>query len=298
MRSKNIKYHFRQDNDFLYLTGFDEPDALALLCSDKNQDSGFKYSLFCRPKDKAQEVSFGERAGVDGSITDFNADEAHDIAELETVLLSQLTTQRHIFIGDELGRFSSRVIGWMNHQRNTAPFDTIKHHLSLTPLAKVLHPMRVIKSADEIAKIKAAVKASTDGHKAVMRACKPGINEAELDHYASDITRSYPVNGKFTTEQKAIYSLVLSALDAAITRVKPGASRNSLHETCMEVMAKGLLELGLLNGNIDEIMKNETYKGFTVHKTGHWLGMDVHDVVPITMNKNSGEDLSQVWYLP
>lgn len=66
----------------------------------------------------------------------------------------------------------------------------------------------------------------------------------------------------------------------------------------MEVMAKGLLELGLLNGNIDEIMKNETYKGFTVHKTGHWLGMDVHDVVPITMNKNSGEDLSQVWYLP
>ena len=334
VRSKNIKYHFRQDNDFLYLTGFDEPDAVALLCSDKSQDSGFKYSLFCRPKDKAQEVSFGERAGVEGAITDFNADEAYDIAELETVLLSQLTTQKHIFIGDELGRFSSRVIDWMNHQRNTASFDTIKHHLSLTPLAKVLHPMRVIKSADEIAKIKAAVKASTDGHRAVMQACKSGINEAELaatfnftiakygatdvaypnivasgnnacclhyeencctveddqillidagaelDHYASDITRSYPVNGKFTTEQKAIYQLVLSALDAAIAQVKPDASWNSLHETCMEVMAKGLLELGLLNGNIDDIMKNETYKRFTVHKTGHWLGMDVHDVGP------------------
>ncbi|SQH76222.1 Xaa-pro aminopeptidase (fragment) [Shewanella benthica] len=134
IRSKNIKYHFRQDNDFLYLTGFD------------------------------------------GAIIDFNADEAYDIAELETVLLSQLTTQRHIFIGDELGRFSSRVIGWMNHQRNTTSFDTIKHHLSLTPLAKVLHPLRVIKSADEIAKTKAAVKASTDGHRAVMQACKPGVN--------------------------------------------------------------------------------------------------------------------------
>ncbi|AQS38512.1 aminopeptidase P [Shewanella psychrophila] len=334
VRSKNIKYHFRQDNDFLYLTGFNEPDAVALLRTDKSKASGFTYSLFCRPKDKAQEVSFGERAGIDGAITDFNADEAYDIAELEPVLLSQLASQQHIFIGDELGRFSGRVIDWMNHQRNTASFDTIKHHLSLTPLAKIIHPMRVIKSLDEITKIKAAVKASTDGHKAVIQACKPGINEAELaatfnfivakhgatdvaypnivasgnnacclhyeencctvedgqillidagaelDHYASDITRSYPVNGKFTAEQKAIYQLVLSALDAAIERVKPGASWNSLHETCMEVMAKGLLELGLLNGNIDDIMENETYKRFTVHKTGHWLGMDVHDVGP------------------
>ncbi|CAM3345441.1 aminopeptidase P N-terminal domain-containing protein [Shewanella violacea] len=334
VRSKNIKYHFRQDNDFLYLTGFAEPDAVALLCSDKTKDSGFNYSLFCRPKDKAQEVSFGERAGIHGAITDFNADEAYDIAELEAVLLSQLASHQHIFICDELGRFSSRVMDWMNHQRNTASFDTIKQHLSVTPLAKVLHPMRVIKSPDEIAKIKAAVKASTDAHMTVMKACKPGINEAELAatfnftiakygatdvaypnivasgnnacclhyeencctvedgqillidagaelaHYASDITRSYPVNGTFTREQKAIYSLVLTALDSAIAQVKPGASWNRLHETCMEVMAKGLLELGLLSGNIDDIMKNETYKRFTVHKTGHWLGMDVHDVGP------------------
>ncbi|WP_076414854.1 aminopeptidase P N-terminal domain-containing protein [Shewanella sp. UCD-KL12] len=340
VRSKNIKYHFRQDNDFLYLTGFNEPDAVALLSADSRYDSGFKYTLLCRPKDHAQEVSFGERAGVQGAINTFNADEAHDIAELESVLLAQLDTHQHLFVSDELGRFSDRVFSWMNHQRLTAGFDVIKHHRTLTPLSKILHPIRVIKSTAEVNQIKAAVNASIDGHKAVMRACKPGVNEAELaatfnftiakygatdvaypnivasgnnacclhyeenccivedgqillidagaelNHYASDITRSYPVNGKFTEAQSTIYQLVLDALDAAIEKVKPGASWNSLYETCMEVMAKGLLELGLLSGNIDDIMKDESYKRFTVHKTGHWLGMDVHDVGPYHDNND------------
>lgn len=345
VRSKNIKYHFRQDNDFLYLTGFNEPDSVALLCADSSKECGFKYTLFCRPKDKAQEVSFGERAGVDGAITTFDADEAYDITQLEPVLLSQLAHHPHLFISDELGRFSGQVISWLNHQRATTPFDVIKQYPSLTPLAKLLHPMRVIKSSEEIQQIKAAVAASIDGHKAVMTACHPGINEAELaatfdftiakhgatdvaypnivasgnnacclhyeenccktadgqillidagaelNGYASDITRSYPVNGRFTAEQKAIYQLVLNALDAAIEKVQPGACWNSLYETCMEVMAKGLLELGLLSGSIDEIMKNESYKRFTVHKTGHWLGMDVHDVGPYHDNQGDWRKL-------
>lgn len=334
VRSKNIKYHFRQDSDFFYLTGFNEPDAVALISSDITQDKGFTYTLLCRPKDKAQEVSFGERAGIEGAVSSFNADEAYDITQLEPVLLSLLTNHQHIFISDELGRFSSQIINWLNHQRSTASFDTIKHYRSLTPLSKIIHPMRVVKSDHEIAKIKAAVSASIDGHLAVMAACRPNINEAELaatfnytiakhgatdvaypnivaagnnacclhyednccetqsgqillidagaelNGYASDITRSYPVNGKFTKAQKAIYQLVLDALDTAITNVKPNAAWNTLYEICMEVMAKGLLELGLLSGSIDEIMLNESYKRFTVHKTGHWLGMDVHDVGP------------------
>ncbi|WP_065187312.1 aminopeptidase P N-terminal domain-containing protein [Shewanella woodyi] len=334
VRSKNIKYHFRQDNDFLYLTGFNEPDAVALLYCDESKDTGYSYTLLCRPKDKAQEVSFGARAGVLGAVSQYGADDAFDIAELEHVLLSKLTDHANLFISDELGRFSSQVIGWLNHQRLNCSFDTIKQHRTLTPLAKVLHPMRVIKSSHEIDKIKAAVHASTAGHIAVMQACKPGVNEGqlsasfnfaisqygcsevaypnivasgnnacclhyeenccnladgqmllidaggELEHYASDITRTYPVNGKFNEAQSDIYQLVLNALDAAIDKVKPGANWNSLYETCMEVMAKGLLELGLLSGNIDDIMKDESYKRFTVHKTGHWLGMDVHDVGP------------------
>ncbi|WP_299807365.1 aminopeptidase P N-terminal domain-containing protein [uncultured Shewanella sp.] len=335
VRSKNIKYHFRQDNDFLYLTGFDEPDAIALLIKgDVNQ-----YILFCRPKDPAQEVSFGVRAGVEGAVEVHGADKAYTVAEFEHTLLPLLKGINTIYLGDELGRFSSQLISWSNHHRHHCSFDTPKHFTSIKPLAEVLHSKRVIKSKDELTKIRSAVAASTAGHKAVMQACKPGVNERELSslfdftiakygcndvaypsivaggnnacclhyeenccelsegqmllidaggefkHYAADITRSYPVNGRFTPEQKAIYQLVLKALDQAIEKVRPGAAWNSLYETCMQVMAEGLKELGLLTGTIDEIMTSESYKRFTVHKTGHWLGMDVHDVGPYHDNK-------------
>ena len=335
VRSKNIKYHFRQDNDFLYLTGFDEPDAIAILVKgDVNQ-----YLLFCRPKDPAQEVSFGARAGVEGAVAIHGADKAFTVAEFEQTLLLLLQQVNTLYIGDELGRFSSQLISWVNQQRHHCSFDTPKRFTSIKPLAEVLHSKRVVKSQDELAKIRSAVYASTAGHKAVMQACKPGINERELsslydftiakhgcndvaypsivaggnnacclhyeenccelvngqmllidaggefEYYAADITRSYPVNGRFSPEQKVIYQLVLKALDQAIEKVCPGAAWNSLYETCMQVMAEGLKELGLLSGSIDEIMENESYKRFTVHKTGHWLGMDVHDVGPYHNNK-------------
>ncbi|MCK8043899.1 aminopeptidase P N-terminal domain-containing protein [Shewanella sp. 1CM18E] len=330
VRSKNIKYHFRQDNDFLYLTGFEEPDAVAILVKHES----YEYLLFCRPKDHAQEVSFGERAGVEGAVSIYGADKGYSIADLEDTLLPLLNRTTNIYISDELGRFAAQIVNWANYQRHHCSFDTPKQFTSIKPLAELLHQKRVIKDENEIKKIRSAVRASVAGHIAVMRACKPGVNERELsslfdftiskggcndvaypnivaggnnacclhyeqnccelvdgqmllidaggeyEHYAADITRSYPVNGRFTAEQKVIYQLVLSALDQAIAKVKPGASWNVLYETCMQVMAQGLKELGLLTGSIEEIMATESYKRFTVHKTGHWLGMDVHDVGP------------------
>ncbi|MGS0692471.1 aminopeptidase P N-terminal domain-containing protein [Shewanella sp. 30m-9] len=330
VRSKNIKYHFRQDNDFLYLTGFNEPDAIALLIKrEVNQ-----YFLFCRPKDPAQEVSFGTRAGAQGAVTLHGADQGYDVADFEQTLLPLLQGIQTIYVSDELGRFSSDLVHWANYHRHHCSFDTPKQFTTIKPLAEVLHAKRVIKTDDELTKIRSAVAASTAGHKAVMQACRPGINERELaslfdftiakhgcnavsypsivaggnnacclhyeenccelsngqvllidaggefEHYAADITRSYPVNGSFSAEQKVIYQLVLNALDQAIAKVQPGAAWNSLYETCMRVMAEGLKELGFLSGSIDEIMATESYKRFTVHKTGHWLGMDVHDVGP------------------
>ncbi len=332
VRSKNIKYHFRQDNDFLYLTGFNEPDAIALLY--RGPQGEINYTLLCRPKDPQQEVSFGARAGITGAIEQFGATQAFDIAELDSVIASSLTHQTQVFISDELGRFNHKLLAWCNAQRHGSAFDTPKCFRSITPLAKHLHPQRVIKEESEQAAIRAAVNASIDGHKAVMTACRAGINEAqlaatfnfaiaahganevaypnivaagdnacclhyeenccqthsgqmllidagaELNHYAADITRSYPVDGRFTQAQEAIYQLVLDALDAAIAKVKPGTPWNHLYETCMQVMARGLIELGLLQGSYEEVMASESYKRFTVHKTGHWLGMDVHDVGP------------------
>ncbi|QYJ76857.1 aminopeptidase P N-terminal domain-containing protein [Shewanella sp. FJAT-52076] len=330
VRSKNIKYHFRQDNDFLYLTGFAEPDALALLYREGNRDC---LTLFCRPRDQAAEVSFGQRAGPEGAVVEYGADHAFVIDEFETRLLEALKGKTQVYVGDELNRLPT-LWQLINRERFHTPFDVPKAYRQLSALGAVLHPMRVIKSDPEIALIRHAVNASIEGHKALMRTVAPGINEgllaatfmleiakhgcvdvgypnivasgnnacclhyeenccevkvgelvlvdagAEYGHYSADITRTFPATGRFSPAQRQIHNLVLAALDAAIARVRPGTRWNQLYETCMEVMAKGLIELGLLEGPFDEVMKSESYKRFTVHKTGHWLGMDVHDVGP------------------
>lgn len=100
----------------------------------------------------------------------------------------------------------------------------------------------------------------------------------ELDYYASDITRTFPANGKFSEAQAAMYQLVLDANKAAIEAVKPGANWNSPHEVAVKILTEGLVKYGLLKGDIEELIENEAYRQFYMHKTGHWLGMDVHDV--------------------
>lgn len=100
----------------------------------------------------------------------------------------------------------------------------------------------------------------------------------ELNHYASDITRTFPANGRFSPEQKALYQVVLDAQFAAIAQVKPGNHFNHPHEAALQVLTQGLLDLGLLSGDVDKLIKEEAYKPFYMHRTSHWLGMDVHDV--------------------
>lgn len=101
---------------------------------------------------------------------------------------------------------------------------------------------------------------------------------AELECYASDITRTFPVNGKFTPEQRTLYELVLAAQNAAIDNVRPGKAWRDYHNAAVEVLAQGMIDLGLLKGSLAEVIEQETYKRFYMHGTGHWLGMDVHDV--------------------
>ncbi len=100
----------------------------------------------------------------------------------------------------------------------------------------------------------------------------------ELDGYASDVTRTFPVNGKYSAEQKVIYELVLAAQQAAIEQVKPGKHWNDPHEAAVRVLVDGLLDLKLLKGKADDIIEKQEYRKFYMHRTGHWLGMDVHDV--------------------
>ena len=101
---------------------------------------------------------------------------------------------------------------------------------------------------------------------------------AEYQCYASDITRTFPVNGKFTKAQRDVYNLVLSAQKAAINQIKPGKHWNNSHDTAVRVLTEGMVELGILKGDPDELIENGDYTKYYMHRTGHWLGMDVHDV--------------------
>jgi Xaa-Pro aminopeptidase len=99
----------------------------------------------------------------------------------------------------------------------------------------------------------------------------------ELDGYASDITRTFPVNGRFSGAQRAVYDIVLAAQAAAMEKVRPGNAWNEPHDAAVKILAEGMRELQLLRGSVDEILEKETYKRFYMHRTGHWLGLDVHD---------------------
>lgn len=101
---------------------------------------------------------------------------------------------------------------------------------------------------------------------------------AECDLYAADITRTYPVGGKFSKEQRALYQIVLDAQIAAIKKVKPGNHWDEPHQAAVKVITKGLVDLGILKGRVSDLIKKEAYKEYYMHKTGHWLGLDVHDV--------------------
>ena len=99
----------------------------------------------------------------------------------------------------------------------------------------------------------------------------------ELDGYASDITRSFPVNGRFSGPQKAVYELVLAAQAAAIAEIRPGASWNAGHDAATRVLTQGFIDLGLIKGSLDDAIESGSYRQFYMHRTGHWLGLDVHD---------------------
>ena len=328
IRNLNIKFPFKQDNDFYYLTGFNEPDCVAVIRPGHVQP----YVIFARDLDQEMEVRFGFRAGLKGLKTNHQVDESYPIEQFESLIVELFEQRTNIFISDNHGVYQANLYHWLSASARDAKFDSIKAHRSIHQLSPLLTQMRVIKDHHEIALIKHAVDASVAGHIATMQASRVGINEGQLSatfnrtisdfgcnevgypnivacgdnaiclhyednnsdcddnkllladmggeyqHYTADITRTFPINGKFTPPQATIYNLVLKSLDAAIAQVKPGAHWNSLYETAMAVLAQGLLDLGILRGSFEQVMADESYLAFTVHKTGHWMGLHVHDV--------------------
>jgi Xaa-Pro aminopeptidase len=326
-RNRDVRYPYRQDSDFYYLTGFPEPEAVAVLVPGGEQE----FSLFCRERDPAMEIWHGRRAGPQGAVDRYGADHAQPISEIDQRLPELLENRQRVFypLGYNVD-FDRRVMDWLNKVR--AKVRTGVHApVEFIALEQVLHAMRLRKSVAEIAVMREAARISAAAHVRAMRTCKPGMMEyeieaelfhtfirhgagwaypaivggganacilhytennaplqdgdlllidaaAEMDGYAADITRTFPINGRFSPEQRILYGLVLTAQQSAITQVRPGKRWNDMHDAAVRTITEGLLELGLLSGELDSLIAEETYKRFYMHKTGHWLGMDVHDV--------------------
>ena len=326
-RNRDVHYPYRQDSDFYYLTGFPEPEALAVLIPGAAQE----FLLFCRERDPHMEIWHGRRAGPQGAVERYGADHAHPMSELDKILLPLLENRERVFYA--MGcrpEFDQQVMGWINQTRAKARTG-VRAPATFIAVEHLLHPMRLLKEPEEIAVMREAARIAGEAHCRAMQTCRPGMMEyqieaeifhtflshgagwsypaivaggdnscilhytennaelrdgdvllidagAEVDGYASDITRTFPVNGRFSGEQRAIYELVLAAQQAAIDQVRPGRHFNQPHEAAVRVLTEGLVALGLLHGDVDELIQAEQHKTFYMHRTGHWLGMDVHDV--------------------
>ncbi|MCV6588796.1 MAG: Xaa-Pro aminopeptidase [Marinobacterium sp.] len=328
-RNSDVEYPFRQSSDFYYLTGFDEPDAIALLLPGHKDG---EYVLFCQDKDPVMEVWHGYRAGPEGCMRDYDADGAWPIDDIDAQIIPLLDGRNQLYysMGQD-AELDAQVQLWLSQLRQGG-----RHGLQapgqLVQLDSVLHEMRLIKSAEEAEVMREAGELSAQAHCDAMRTCQPGIYEYQLeavinhrfamaghrqcaypsivgggrnacvlhytennqplqegdlvlidagveqDYYAADITRTFPVNGRFSEEQRAIYQLVLKAQLACIEACQPGACWNSIHTLSLEVLTEGLLELGLLEGELQSLIASGACKDFYMHRIGHWLGMDVHDV--------------------
>lgn len=334
-RNGDTYYPYRQNSDFYYLTGFSEPEAVAVFIP--GYEHG-EFILFSRERDPVMETWVGPRAGQEGARENFGADQAFPIQSLDEHMPKLLENRQcvHFAIGrDQV--FTDQVFSWVNTIRSklrsgiNAPAEFIN-------IEDIIHEMRLRKSESELQLMRKAAEISAKAHISAMKICRPGMMEYELeaeiqsvflrhgsrfyayphiigagintctlhyndnnakiadgdmvlidsgceyDYYASDITRSFPANGRFTDAQRAIYDVVLRAQMATIEIVRPKLAWNVLQETTERFITSGLIQLGLLKGPLEKLLEQQACHRFFIHRFGHWLGLDTHDVGPYKIN--------------
>ncbi|MBZ6385757.1 MULTISPECIES: Xaa-Pro aminopeptidase [Pantoea] len=329
-RSNDSEYPFRQNSDFWYFTGFNEPQALLVLIK---SDATHNHSvLFNRVRDLTAEIWFGRRLGQDAAPEKLGVDRAlpwDDIGQQLHLLLNGLDVVYHA--QGEYAEADTLVFAALEKLRRGFR-QNFSAPATLTDWRPWVHEMRLFKGPEEIDLLRRAGKISALAHIRAMEACRPGQfeyqlegeihyvfnrhgarfpayntivgsgengcilhyteNESELRDgdlvlidagcefhgYAGDITRTFPVNGTFSAPQRAIYDIVLASLYKALALFRPGVSIREVNEEVVRIMVSGLVELGILQGDVETLIAEEAHRQFFMHGLSHWLGLDVHDV--------------------
>ena len=330
-RNNDTTFPFRQDSNFFYLTGFNEPNSVMLLKSD-----GTAY-IFCRNKNPELEKWDGFMWGYQAAADEFNFDDGFDINDIDQLAPQIIngTSTVYALVGKNKD-FDQQVIKWI-----TAANSMERHqaNIDLKNFSNQLGMMRLVKEDSELSLMRKSCEIAALTHKAVISMAKVGMSEFDLETmylnefkshgskdisytpivaggeracilhyidnnqpiadgelvlvdagcewglYASDITRTYPINGKFSAEQRAVYDIVLEAHIKACEAIQIGANCTDPQKASELSLSQGLKDLGFLTQSMDEIMDKQLFREFYYHKIGHWLGLDVHDDCPYSIGE-------------
>ncbi|HGJ5873381.1 Xaa-Pro aminopeptidase [Arsenophonus apicola] len=338
LRNADCEYPYRQHSDFLYLTGFSEPEAVLVII--KYNKTSSESILFNRVRDQAMETWFGRRLGQQAAMTELGVDQALPFAEIDQQLYQLLNGLAVVYHAQGEFAYADRIVAAALNRLRQGSRQKLKAPSTQIDWRPMLHEMRLFKSPEELALMRKASKISADAHLKAMQTCQPDIYEyqlaaeieyqfasqgakspayttivgsgenacilhytendtvmkagdlvlvdagAEYQGYASDITRTYPVNGKFSQPQREIYDIVLMALNTALALYRPGITIHQVMTAVIKIKIAGLIKLGLLQGEVDKLIESKAHLHFFMHGLSHWLGLDVHDVGDYGSNRN------------
>lgn len=331
-RSNDTDFPFRQNSNFRYLTGINEPDCVLILSKKADEQKVF---LFIRPNNELEEMWMGKRMGLEKSKDLIGADKTFPISDFNKEMEDLLPGHKNLYV-----HFHERADLFTNLQKicgdlfNKKRKNTAQPPQAILNVGQLIEELRYVKDQNEILTMKKAMVATNNAHRAAMALTAPGRSEKEvnalieyiftkgdgqgnaydnivaggnnanilhyiennqalndgelllidagcqLNNYATDITRTFPINGKFTGAQKAVYEIVLDSQKAAISHSWPDRNAPDMHKTTCKVLTQGLIDLKVLSGSLDENLEKGTCRKYFPHGTGHWLGLDVHDQNP------------------
>ncbi|MBI5071126.1 MAG: aminopeptidase P N-terminal domain-containing protein [Deltaproteobacteria bacterium] len=330
IRSNDSEYIFRQDSDFHYVTGLDEPQGCALLVARPGEP--VRFVLFVRPRDKEKEIWNGFRTGVEGAKAVYGADEAFPVAEMDQRLPGLVDGCGTLYFRlAHDAEWDARLARTLRDLRARARAGA-RAPAVVVDAAALVHEQRLVKSPEELALLRRAAEITAEAHLAAMRDGLHGRREyqvqAEIEYafrrrggdgpgygtivasganscilhyrageaelrdgdvclvdaggeyrsYTADVTRTFPVSGSFSKEQRALYEVVLDAQKSCIEAVRPGATIDGLHDITVRRLTEGMIALGLLSGGVADRIADLSFRKYYMHRTSHWLGLDVHDV--------------------